>query len=304
MWERESKRAWRGMSLGLLLLVFSAAACAGRSRVHASSQPTGAGGDGSNGDGGASSGGPSDGCSCPEPPSGTWVVDPSCVYRQQLFCAPSLRDQLAVLVAAYGGFWSRGCGRSVVLPQSSASPTACVYDGTGAFVGAFRSEPMECPGVDALETADVAGACAEDTTCWVGPDIESDVAHCDDVSSMLSPECNDYDQSSLSQAYERVGGQPDTTLESYLASLSDPTAFSALVGCGITAIRWYGLGSTSVVFGDNGELIGFDLFGDYSYGPCRTSDYRRGVVPPNGCDDYQICKIERDGGESTIVCGP
>ncbi len=305
MWERESNGAWWRSSLWLLVLVFSVAACGGRIRGHArpGSEPPGAAGDGGSGAGGASGGHASDVCACPDRPTRTWIVDPSCVDQEQRQCRTSLRDELGLLVAANGGLWSRGCGRSVVVPQTSEAATACVYDDTGAFVGAFRNEPTECPGVDTLETADVAGTCADDTTCWLGPDNESDVTHCDDASSVLAPECNDYEQSSLSKAYELLGGQPDTTLESYLASLSDPSYFHALVGCGITAVTWYGLGATSVVFGDDGQLIGFDLGSDEPYGPCRTNDYRRGVVPPDGCDEYRVCKIARDP-EPAMVCEP
>jgi hypothetical protein len=123
----------------------------------------------------------------------------------------------------------------------------------------------------------------------------------------LPPACLDYAQSSLPQAFMQAGGQ-GTTLTEYLKSIIDGGTlqyFAALTGCGITAIHWYGLGSSTVVFGDDGSLIGFDLNGDSDFGPCQTGGYRRGVVPPDVCPSgYHTCPIAPDVLDTGVVCSP
>lgn len=304
-----------GSWLWLAAAVAGVVGCGGRSHgQHAAGEPNGVGGSaGATAGAGASSGTAAAGgapsaelCACPEAPTDTWVADESCVYGDGGYCRPSLQQALGSLVADTGGFWYRGCGRSVTVAEASdGDGVSCVYDDSGAFVGAYRTQPAECPGVGTIATADVAGACSDQTACWLGPGGDPAVMRCDD-GGVLAPECIAYDRLSQSAAaFERLG-DVGTTLESYLSSIFDggsQSYFGVLTGCGITALTTYGLGSSSVAFDASGQFIGFRISGDSDFGPCRVPTYRRGVVPPDGCaSGYHACPLAADALDTGVAC--
>src|SRR5690348_7425667 len=115
-----------------------------------------------------SAGSPSGLCACPAMPASQWIADESCVYEGTWGCPRSLKDALGYLVAETGGLWTRGCGRSVLAaPAAADEPNFCVYADDGSFVGAYRSEPKECPNVGMIATTGSELTCSSQTACWV-----------------------------------------------------------------------------------------------------------------------------------------
>jgi hypothetical protein len=206
------------------------------------------------------------------------------------------------VVAGGEGYWEAACGSwALDLPAFGDEMIGCVYDHDGSLEGAYKNDPARCPRVGRLVSPQLETYlnCSESTTCWV----ENGDPACD-VRDQLPPACIDYVQSDLPTAFEQVS-HSKPTLTDYLSNIVESGAsdyFTALTGCGFTALESYGLGASTAMFGKDGSLVGFDFVGDASFGACNTGEYSRGLLPSDACAAYHACRIAPDFVDTGVVC--
>jgi len=74
-----------------------------------------------------------------------------------------------------------------------------------------------------------------------------------------------------------------------------PPYIYARVGCGVTSVILNaGLGGSAWTFDSDGNLIGYSLFSDTSWGPCGQASYEAGTTY-DACTEYRDCALNPDG---------
>jgi len=249
------------------------------------------------------------GCDCPDPPpdDGVFATTPDCVLP--VHAGPGAGCDSGVLGELSAGDVLRyGCGFYVT---GDASTLTCTYDANGAFLGASREDSASafCAGVTTLQTGQRYVPCDAEKTCVWDPlgDVSkagtSDLPVCDDAlpDAGGNTACSEWRAltdvaASCAVIAGTEAGACPLDEQSYLAGLDDPTTIRAVVGCGIT---WYqptggGFGGSAFAFDSDGQLVGYDIWSDSTFGPCiGMFDYKLGDELL-GCDIVESCGLGDD----------
>lgn len=236
------------------------------------------------------------GCACPDPPpkDGVLTTTAECVYPVHPIadCQGLFGELTDGVVLRYG------CGFYVT---SYPNAVTCIYDAMETFVGALREDDASqtCAGVTLLQTEAGYTPCDAEQSCVWGTTDGSDpvTAGLEPCGAQLpdsggNPECQVWQDltdiaASCALIAQTQSGECPADEQSYLAGLADPTTIRAIVGCGIT---WYeptgaALGGSAFAFDSDGNLVGYDIWGDTTFGPCYDYfGYERG-------DDLKTCAV-------------